>query len=57
MDMCILDLSEVDCKEDDMVIIFSKEYPIWNIANELDTIPYEILSTISQRVKRVFYQE
>lgn len=57
MDMCMLDLSEVDCEENDLVIIFSKEYPIWNIANELNTIPYEILSTISQRVKRVFYQE
>lgn len=57
MDMCMLDLSEIDCEENDLVIIFSKEYPIWNIANELNTIPYEILSTISQRVKRVFYQE
>ncbi|MBP1646317.1 MAG: bifunctional UDP-N-acetylmuramoyl-tripeptide:D-alanyl-D-alanine ligase/alanine racemase [Bacteroidetes bacterium] len=57
MDMCMLDLSGVECKENDMVIIFSKEYPIWNISNELNTIPYEILSTISQRVKRVFYQE
>ncbi len=57
MDMCMLDLSGVECRENDMVIIFSKEYPIWNIANELNTIPYEILSTISQRVKRVFYQE
>lgn len=57
MDMCMLDLSEIDCEENDLVIIFSKEYPIWNIANELNTIPYEVLSTISQRVKRVFYQE
>ncbi len=57
MDMCMLDISDIECKENDQVIIFSKDYPIWNISNELNTIPYEILSTISQRVKRVFYQE
>jgi alanine racemase len=57
MDMTMIDISEIDCKENDQVIIFGKEYPIENIAKELKTIVYEVLTNISQRVKRVFYQE
>jgi alanine racemase len=57
MDMCMIDVTDVDAKENDEVIIFGKELPITEMAEILETIPYEILTGISRRVKRVFYQE
>ena len=57
MDMCIVDLSGVDAKEGDDVIIFNAEHPIERLAKAAETIPYEILSRISRRVKRVYYHE
>lgn len=57
MDMCMLDLSGIEAEEGDEVILFGKEWPIKNISDALQTIPYEILTSISQRVKRVYYQE
>ena len=57
MDMLMLDITDIDCKEGDEVIVFG-EYPsVSFIAEQLQTIPYEILTSISQRVKRVFYRE
>jgi alanine racemase len=58
MDMTMIDLSQLpDAQEGDEVIIFSKDYPIENIAQAMNTIPYEVLTSIGQRVKRVFYME
>jgi len=57
MDMCMVDITGIDAKEGDEVIIFGKENPISELATQMGTIPYEILTTISQRVKRVFYHE
>jgi alanine racemase len=57
MDLCMIDVTEVDCKEGDVVIVFSPEFPIENLAKSLETIPYEVLTNISQRVKRVYYEE
>ena len=57
MDMCMLDVTNIDCKEGDEVIIFGKDYPIKNLAEQMNTIEYEVLTGISQRVKRVYYQE
>jgi alanine racemase len=57
MDMCMLDVSKIDCKEGDRVLIFGEEYPIKNIAQQMDTIEYEVLTGISQRVKRIYFQE
>ncbi|MBP1630257.1 MAG: bifunctional UDP-N-acetylmuramoyl-tripeptide:D-alanyl-D-alanine ligase/alanine racemase [Bacteroidetes bacterium] len=57
MDMCMIDLSGIECSERDDVIIFGEEYTVNNIAKELDTIAYEVFTSISTRVKRVFYQE
>jgi len=57
MDMCMVDITDLDAKEGDDVIIFGKEHPIAELAKTLDTIPYEILTNISQRVKRVYYHE
>lgn len=57
MDMCMIDLTGVDAKEKDEVIVFGKEIPITEIAQKLHTIPYEILTSISARVKRIYFQE
>ena len=57
MDMCMIDITGISAKENDDVIIFGEEYPITNLAEDIDTIPYEILTTISRRVKRVYFQE
>ena len=57
MDMCIVDLSGVDAKEGDEVIVFNEEHPVNVLAEKAGTIPYEILSRISRRVKRVYYHE
>ena len=57
MDMCIVDLSGIEAKEGDDVIIFNADYPIEKLSEAAETIPYEILSRISRRVKRVYYHE
>jgi len=57
MDMCMVDLTGVSAKEGDEVEIFGNKTSIQDIAKKCDTIPYEILTGISQRVKRVYYQE
>jgi alanine racemase len=57
MDMLMVDVSEIDCKEGSEVIIFGKNPSVIHIAKLLGTIPYEILTSISQRVKRIFYRE
>ena len=44
-------------KEGDEVIVFNEQHSIIDLANQIDTIPYEILTNISQRVKRVYYYE
>ena len=57
MDMCMLDVTDANVKEGDEVIIFGSDYPITKLAHDIDTIPYEVLCGISQRVKRVYYHE
>lgn len=57
MDMCIIDITGMSVKEGDEVIIFGKGYSISELAASIDTIPYEILTTVSRRVKRIYYQE
>ncbi|MEG1910733.1 MAG: alanine racemase C-terminal domain-containing protein, partial [Bacteroidales bacterium] len=57
MDMCMIDLSTVNANEKDEVILFGKEMPITEMAQKLHTIPYEILTGISPRVKRIYFQE
>jgi alanine racemase len=57
MDMCMLDVTGLDVKIGDEVIVFNSELPIAELANQIDTIPYEILTNISQRVKRVYFYE
>jgi alanine racemase len=57
MDMMMVNVTGIDCKEGDRAIIFGKSPTVNEIAEALGTIPYEILTSISQRVKRVFYKE
>ena len=57
MDMCMLDLTDVEAQEGDVVVIFDAEHSINDIAKACQTIPYEVMTRISQRVKRVYYQE
>ena len=54
MDMCMIDITDVPARIGDEVIIFGEKYPITEIAEQLETIPYEILTSVSQRVKRIY---
>ena len=56
MDVCMIDVTDIDCKEGDKVIIFGEGLPVTELAVILDTFPYEILTSVSTRVKRVYYQ-
>jgi Alr-MurF fusion protein len=57
MDMLMVDITGVDCREGDTAIIFGDSPTVVEMAQALGTIPYEILTSISQRVKRVFFKE
>ena len=57
MDMCMIDITHIDAREGDPVIIFGKDLPIQKLAEWIGTIPYEILTGISRRVKRIYFQE
>jgi alanine racemase len=57
MDMCMVDVSGVDVAEGDEVIVFGEKPSIAVMANQLKTIPYEILTSISRRVKRIYFKE
>jgi alanine racemase len=58
MDMCMLDITEVPgVREGDEVIVFNEQQRIEQLAAQIGTIPYEILTNISQRVKRVYFYE
>jgi alanine racemase len=57
MDMCMIDVSEIPVKEGDEVIIFGDAWPITRVAEDMGTIPYEVLTGISRRVKRVYFHE
>jgi alanine racemase len=57
MDMTMIDVTGIEANEGDEVIIFGKDLPIAEIAERIKTIPYEILTSTSERVKRVFHAE
>ncbi len=57
MDTCMVDISDIQAEEGDEVLIFGDDYPLTNLARQLDTIPYEILTGISRRVNRVYFKE
>jgi alanine racemase len=55
MDMTMVDVTGLDAKVGDQVIIFGSELPIEEVATSINTIPYDILTNVSERVKRVFF--
>jgi alanine racemase len=57
MDMSMVDVTGIDAKEGDEVILFGTQLPIQEVAASIKTIPYEILTNTSERVKRVFVAE
>ncbi|MGI4751282.1 MAG: bifunctional UDP-N-acetylmuramoyl-tripeptide:D-alanyl-D-alanine ligase/alanine racemase [Janthinobacterium lividum] len=57
MDMCMLDVSGIEVQEDNTVIVFNENLHIETLADQAHTIPYEILTNISQRVKRIYFYE
>jgi alanine racemase len=57
MDVCMIDVTGIDCKEGDTAVIFGDDLPITLLSDVLETIPYELLTNVSTRVKRVYYQD
>lgn len=57
MDVCMIDVTDIDCKEGDTVEIFGDHLPVTVLSDVLETIPYEVLTSVSTRVKRVYYQD
>jgi alanine racemase len=57
MDMTMIDVTGINCREGDQVIVLGKEIDINELASKIGTISYEVLTGISQRVKRVYFYE
>lgn len=57
MDMCFVDITGVDCQEGDEVILFGPDDMLTGMAEAAGTIPYEILTAVSPRVKRVYVSQ
>lgn len=57
MDVALIDVTGIDCKEGDSVEIFGDNLLVTILSNVLETIPYEVLTTVSNRVKRVYFQD
>lgn len=57
MDVCMIDVTGIDCHEGDSVVIFGEDLPVTVLSDIVETIPYEILTGISTRVRRVYYQD
>jgi alanine racemase len=57
MDMCFVDITGLDCQEGDEVVLFGPEGMLTEMADAAGTIPYEILTSVSPRVKRVYVSQ
>ncbi|MDL2243551.1 bifunctional UDP-N-acetylmuramoyl-tripeptide:D-alanyl-D-alanine ligase/alanine racemase [Bacteroidales bacterium OttesenSCG-928-J19] len=57
MDICMADVTDVEAREGDEAILFGEGISINDLADQLGTIPYEILTSISPRVKRIYFKE
>ena len=57
MDVAMIDVTGIDCQEGDKVEIFGDHLPVTVLSDVLDTIPYEVLTGVSNRVKRVYFQD
>ena len=57
MDMTLINVTDIQCEEGGEVIIFGPERPIADLAKEMSTISYEVMTAISQRVVRVYLED
>ncbi len=57
MDMCFVDVTDIECREGDEVTVFGSEHLLKQLAASAHTITYEILTNVAPRVKRIYYQE
>ncbi|MBR5775261.1 MAG: alanine racemase [Bacteroidaceae bacterium] len=57
MDVCMIDVTDIACSEGDTAIIFGNELPVTALSDAAGTIPYEVLTGVSPRVKRIYYKE
>ena len=57
MDVAMIDVTDVPCQEGDQVEIFGEHLPVTVLSDAIDTIPYEVLTGVSNRVKRVYFQD
>ena len=57
MDVAMIDVTDIDCQEGDSVEIFGDNLPVTILSDKLGTIPYEILTSISPRVRRIYYKD
>ena len=57
MDMCMVDITDINAQEGDRAIVFGEDLPVSEVAAALGTISYEVLTSIGQRVKRVYFKE
>ena len=57
MDVAMIDVTDIPCLEGDQVEIFGEHLPVTELSDVLGTIPYEVLTGVSNRVKRVYFQD
>ena len=57
MDVAMIDVTDIPCHEGDVVEIFGEHLPVTVLSDVLETIPYEVLTSVSSRVKKVYYQD
>ena len=57
MDVAMIDVTDIPCAEGDQVEIFGEHLPVTVLSDTLDTIPYEVLTGVSNRVKRIYFQD
>ena len=57
MDVCMIDVTDIPCQEGDTAVIFGRQLPVTVLSDTIQTIPYEILTSVSNRVKRVYFRK
>ncbi len=56
MDVALIDVTDIPCQEGDRVEIFGRDLPVTVLSDTMNTIPYEVLTSVSNRVKRIYFQ-
>lgn len=57
MDMCMIDASDIDCGVGDSAVFFDAEHSLEEFASRMETIPYEVLTSFSQRIERRYLRD